>query len=398
VTLQPDYTMGSQIVDNAYHEHAIRSELTRNLGRCIPQVKDEITRAFNDVLALESTDWKAIPVLPSCMKIVARTTNRLFVGLPLCRNQEYLDLCVRFAVDVFTRGAIIHMLPNILKTIVGPLLSTRKRSLRRGLYFLGPMISDRLEKEKTLGPNWEGKPNDLISWLLEYAEGKERTTEALTLRVLVANMVAVHTSSAALTHALYDLTTYPEYILPLREEAARVIGEEGWSKTALNKLHKIDSFLRESQRIRGGGATAITRKVVAREGFKFSDGIVVPYGCLLSVANQAVRYDPEIYENPAVFDGFRFSNQRAAEPEDGKIFNRHMVSTGVHHLVFGHGKHACPGRFFAATELKTILAHILLTYDIKAETEGLRPANNTIGTLSQPNRKGKVLFRKRQDV
>jgi hypothetical protein len=39
----------------------------------------------------------------------------------------------------------------------------------------------------------------------------------------------------------------------MREEAARVIKEEGWSKAALNKMHKIDSFLRESQRL---GASA----------------------------------------------------------------------------------------------------------------------------------------------
>jgi hypothetical protein len=34
----------------------------------------------------------------------------------------------------------------------------------------------------------------------------------------------------------------------MREEAERVIGEEGWTKAALNNMTKIDSFLRESQR------------------------------------------------------------------------------------------------------------------------------------------------------
>jgi hypothetical protein len=37
--------------------------------------------------------------------------------------------------------------------------------------------------------------NDLISWLLEIAEGEERTPLALTLRVLSTNMAAIHTSS-----------------------------------------------------------------------------------------------------------------------------------------------------------------------------------------------------------
>src|SRR4051812_22484032 len=55
-------------------------------------------------------------------------------------------------------------------------------------------------------------------------------------------------SAQAFTHALFDLTTHPEHFLPMREEAERVIGEEGWTKAALNNMTKIDSFLRESQR------------------------------------------------------------------------------------------------------------------------------------------------------
>ncbi len=35
----------------------------------------------------------------------------------------------------------------------------------------------------------------------------------------------------------------------MREEADRVIAQEGWTKTALNSMFKSDSFLRESQRM-----------------------------------------------------------------------------------------------------------------------------------------------------
>lgn len=48
---------------------------------------------------------------------------------------------------------------------------------------------------------------------------------------------------------LFDLTTYPEHILPMREEAERVVAEQGWSKASLANMHKIDSFIRESQRL-----------------------------------------------------------------------------------------------------------------------------------------------------
>lgn len=61
--------------------------------------------------------------------------------------------------------------------------------------------------------------------------------------------------SQAFTHALYHLAEYPEYAQPMREEAEIAISEEGWTKDALAKMRKIDSFLRESQRLNGQGAS-----------------------------------------------------------------------------------------------------------------------------------------------
>ena len=54
-----------------------------------------------------------------------------------------------------------------------------------------------------------------------------------------------------------------------------------------------------------------------------------------------------------------------------------------------------PGRFFAVNELKAILAHILLNYDVKMADGGGRPENLWIGVSSLPNTEAEVLFRKR---
>ncbi len=34
-------------------------------------------------------------------------------------------------------------------------------------------------------------------------------------------------------------------------------------------------------------------------------------------------------------------------------------------MQFGFGRHACPGRFFAANEIKMIIANFVMDYDIK---------------------------------
>lgn len=41
----------------------------------------------------------------------------------------------------------------------------------------------------------------------------------------------------------------PEYIRPLREEVESIVKEHGWTKTSIFKMRKLDSFLREVQRI-----------------------------------------------------------------------------------------------------------------------------------------------------
>jgi len=46
---------------------------------------------------------------------------------------------------------------------------------------------------------------------------------------------------------LYDLVSHPDYIAPLREEIESAV-TEGWTVSSLEKMHKLDSFLKESIR------------------------------------------------------------------------------------------------------------------------------------------------------
>jgi hypothetical protein len=54
-----------------------------------------------------------------------------------------------------------------------------------------------------------------------------------------------------------------------------------------------------------------------------------------------------------------------------------------------------PGRFFAVNELKALIAHIVVTYDIKFEEGKGVPRQICIGGLRLPG-KANVLFKRRQ--
>ena len=53
-----------------------------------------------------------------------------------------------------------------------------------------------------------------------------------------------------------------------------------------------------------------------------------------------------------------------------------------------------PGRFFAVTLMKLMLAFILLRYDIKTK-DGVRPADTKFQKFLIPDVKAKILFRRR---
>lgn len=77
------------------------------------------------------------------------------------------------------------------------------------------------------------------------------------------------------------------------------------------------------------------------------------------------------------------------------IYSQH---TDHDHLFrLGHGRHACPGRFYAAAELKVVLAEILSTYDIKL-CEGYsksRPLGAWMEIMAAPDHTYELCFRKR---
>ncbi|KAJ6460138.1 cytochrome P450 [Mycena vitilis] len=403
-SLQGNYTMGPEMRCR-YHNHTVRTKLTRNIARLLPELVDEIGLAIEDLITLDSADWKPIAVLPTVIRVAARISNRIFVG-------EYLTMCIAYAGALFKSSHVIALFHHspIMVRILGPFLSPKNKALRHAMKFLGPMIDERIVKEAELGANWAEKPDDFLSWLLEDAQGSSREARSIALRLPVINMAAIHTTTMALTNALLDLTTNLSHFLPMRAEVERVIEKHGWTKVALDNMYKVDSFLRESQRLNGSSPGKHVK-----DGFQFSDGTTIPYGSFLRVAGRFVQHDSANYNNAEVFDGFRFAKMREERGQTANegIFKGHMISTGpdffcpsaMESLLAPDGENfavlgnsltrlskPAMDRFFAASELEALLAHIIVNYDLK----GVRPPDYAFGRVRTPSPRAKILLRKRE--
>ncbi|SJK96822.1 uncharacterized protein ARMOST_00068 [Armillaria ostoyae] len=342
-----DYTFGRSNRVDPYHLDVVRGALTRNIVTCFADVQDEIKVAFGDNIPM-TEDWVEIPAYETILQIVCRASNRMFVGLPLCRNREYIKLNINYTIEIFTFARIINLLPTVLKM-----------------------------------------QNDLVSWLLDitYGDDKRRSVKDHCSRVLGLNMAAIHTTSVTFTTALYALATHPEYAETLRDEVESIINEEGCTKAAMGKMNQLDSFLKEAQRVYGNmGVFGMHR--TTRKDFVFSDGTVVPAGVQIVVASLSTHTDEENYEDPFEFKPWRFSEKRKQE---GEGIRHHMASPSLDFVFFGHGRPA-PGRFFAVNELKALMSHVLLNFDVKIDKF---PTPVWFSGNQMPNQSSKVLFRKR---
>ncbi|KAG8219260.1 cytochrome P450 [Butyriboletus roseoflavus] len=406
-----EYTTGAKVHSNSYHIPIVRAQLTRNIEALYPEIKDEMSTAFDDVLDLRGNEWKSVPALSSVQKVVCRTSNRVFVGLSLCRDPDWMDLNIQYAFDIIKGGAIIGLFPKLLKPIAARLFTSVSQSIQRGRKLLEPIIEERRKYINEYGKEWVDKPNDFISWLME--EHPELMIKPLTRTILALNVAAIHvgpdgvslytfdaeifrlrgqTTSNTFTQALFYLVANPQYIQPLREEVEGIVEKEGWSKVSLAKMRKVDSFLKECQRFEGISSTGLMRK--ALKDYTFSDGTFVPKGTTLVAAMWSIQHDEALYENAHAFKPFRFADLHG---EDGEGVKYQFTSTSTDYLVFGHGRHACPGRFFAATELKSMLAHIVVTYDVKLADNATPPRTLHFATALMPDPRAKLMFRRRVD-
>lgn len=131
---------------------------------------------------------------------------------------------------------------------------------------------------------------------------------------------------------------------------------------------------------------------LTQEDVKFKDGTVVPKGAYLMIYPMPA-VNAELYPDPEKFDGYRFLRARAEPGSENKY---QSVTTGTDLTFFGHGTHACPGRFLATNEIKLVVIYLLLHYDWELpKTQGLL-ATGSAGMFYLQDGRQKALYKVRK--
>ena len=121
-------------------------------------------------------------------------------------------------------------------------LSSDNVSLR----LLAPILEKRLRDMETSG--WQPTP-DLMQFVLDATKntGEGRSLDYQVNAIIGTGRAGLFTTGLTVYHLVYDLAVHPEYIAPLRQEMLE-LGDVPFTRANINKLSKLDSFIRESQR------------------------------------------------------------------------------------------------------------------------------------------------------
>ena len=107
-------------------------QLTQNLEAVFPDMHDELRQAIADEFPVKDDgSWSTFTVGDRMRRIISRTSNRIFVGLPLCRrvypfysmsqsnkdirDAEWRDLQVSFTVTTVSDIMLTKVFPEFLK-------------------------------------------------------------------------------------------------------------------------------------------------------------------------------------------------------------------------------------------------------------------------------------------
>ncbi|KAK1753823.1 putative cytochrome P450 E-class, group IV [Echria macrotheca] len=382
-------------VGNPAIPHTVKASLTPALPRLSPALSDEVRLSFLSELP-PCEGWTPIRINQKLLRIVAMVSGRIFIGSELCRDEEYLDAAISYTIELTqARGAVDKLAPWKRPFLASRLPEVRRvaERFKQADAFLRPVV----EARKKLGP--DEKPDDMLQWVMDN-QGRfgDDSSAKLARLQLGLSFAAIHTTTMTATNAFYNLAAHPEITTDLRSEIRDVLAAHDgvMSAPALQAMKKVDSFLKETLRFDPPGVASFQRKVLRQ--FTLSSGQTIPAGVVIEVPSMAISRDAAIFPDPERFDHLRFYKLRQDARERGEAetaAQNQFVSVSQSSLTFGYGRHACPGRFLAANEIKMIVATAVLLYDMRL-VDGVteRYPNLVFGSTSVPDPTKEVLFKR----
>ncbi|KAI9148716.1 Cytochrome P475 monooxygenase [Paramyrothecium foliicola] len=364
--LQPVYTMNGfnwfdrRGVEGVGFVRTLRTLLTNHLPDLLPEI------GF-----LARAKWAELLSERKALFHTSRNYLRSIVSHDdeNVKDPQFMASALGYVEETLVNAEIVKLLPGPLAQCVGGLLSRCLSSHKTFFQRLLPATEQRI-LEKDLRRRNQPVPNrtDCIQWIIDTApkNGNPWSAERVIYELMAIWFGSVHILSTTIVYVVHDLCLHPEYIEPLRAELKASFKE--FERTGKG-LPLLDSFIKESSRLTPVESMSVRRR--ALKPFQLSGGTRVETGEWICAASGSINTSPEYYPSPLEFSGFRFV-ESALSAEDRESCVESAVKqpkpsklTDVDHsfLMWGTGRMACPGRYYATAFMKVVIAQLLMNYD-----------------------------------
>ncbi|KAI2628175.1 cytochrome P450 [Xylaria nigripes] len=370
--LMGKYTGINMIMENRLHHSTIQRRLTQRLSALLPSLEKEITLAFKEIFP-PVDDWTSITPYELFGKIAPRVNASVLVGAPLCRDPKWIEIAVNYTEQIMQTTLILRIFPHFMHSIVVRLLPSYwkgRNCIRKAEKILLPTIQKFMDANNSRTQDQPASTKEdadsTLSWLAQSIDHREHNSITIVHAQILLAFASTHTTLTRVVNALYDIIavkgTLAEDLVAEIESVA--LGTNGWHEMPYDRLYKLDSMLRESQRT--SPTVLLGMKRVFQQPYTFQNGIHVPKGSYTAMLVSEIENDPIHIPNPEVFDPMRCYREKQAlglESAASKEFDFSAATRTA--LGFGYGRAACPGRFFGSLVIKMIFTKLLTEYEFR---------------------------------
>lgn len=204
-------------------------------------------------------NWTSVKWQPFGLRTIARLSGSVFVGTSVSRQEEWTQTTIDFAMHVFIAGAKLSLVPwwarPLAQHFVGE-LGNIKGAIATASRALSPLLAKKAEIEYAEGEYVEvdADQETFLDSLIEALDEEERWDPKVQAELqLMLAAASIHTTGHVLCECMYDLATHPDLQEELRWEVLDVACNHlKWGpRGCADGLQKMDSFMREVQRLHG---------------------------------------------------------------------------------------------------------------------------------------------------
>lgn len=178
------------------------------------------------------------------LNVVNRSVARTLVGDKLCYDENWLRASLQTTLNTGKICLDLQRFPALLRPLAYYFLGSRIK-LNESYETAQKLLSGVIRSRKRQGNN-----TDILQWLMDSYKGKDFDDSFLTNQILFVAIASTRSTATSIVNTLYDMLAYPQYQQPLRDEIRQVLKEyRGWSLSAMQKMKRLDSFIKESQRL-----------------------------------------------------------------------------------------------------------------------------------------------------